>query len=253
MWPARRSGCDGTERALFQHRLDRRREEAHPVRRARAAPGGSASIRPVQSIWPLTLASIPPDHRRGRPTRSADHRARDHRQTSARQVHTDIRQPRDTPAAISGVTRRAAPGRARARTVLPPGPRSRARARAPGKGTGGPLVPLDDVVAERLPSVGDRHDPSSRRTDDPARQTAATASRATSARPPAPDDDRPMPFTTKNTGIKRQTIALPARDQAPADRLRERAQSHDRRLHRYPGRNRIFTATSAVNAVTTAR
>ncbi len=42
--------------------LDRRREETHPLTASLPAPGGSASIAPVQRIWLPRLASTPPDH-----------------------------------------------------------------------------------------------------------------------------------------------------------------------------------------------
>ena len=58
----RRGGGDRAEGSLLEDLLDRRREETHPFTASLPAPGGSASIAPVQRIWLPRLASTPPDH-----------------------------------------------------------------------------------------------------------------------------------------------------------------------------------------------
>ena len=62
-----------------------------------------------------------------------------------------------------------------------------------------------------------------------------------------------MPITRKITGIRRQTIArrVATRRQPIASANAPRAMIAA--CMRYTGRNRVFTATSAVKAVTTAR
>ena len=45
----------------------------------------------------------------------------------------------------------------------------------------------------------------------------------------------------------------PGRDRPPGNDLDDEPGGDDGQLHGYPGRKRTFTATSAVNAVTTAR
>ncbi len=62
-----------------------------------------------------------------------------------------------------------------------------------------------------------------------------------------------MPMARKITGMSRQTIARRVATSRQPIASASAPRAMIAACMRYPGRNRTFTATSAVNAVTTAR